>query len=498
MEQQPNEPMGSLEARGIAVETQIDQNILSPGTAKAVRFRVSKPSGYSSKEVDDFVQNIVLPSIEWYRGTIYQRDKVVHTLGQALDQAEVDVKNLRSQIQFIEYNNSIKQGIGRNEDDKEAQALMERLALAEEEAANLRAAGAGGIDPETQAYIQQITKQYEALALQYELETNDLQAQLAVALAAAASAVVGSTPEQDAEVAERIEELQAQNLQLSENYQTDVQALENKLKEALLEVAALKAAPIAPAVDEETQTYILQLTEQYNTLAAQYETDVAALQSSLDAALLAASASGSAPDDDRAQLEEYVETVTAQYNTLIQRYEEDTAALQAQLDEALKNSLTAPAVSGEMDAETQEYVKTVTAQYNELLRRYEVDVAALQAELDAKNSNESSDNSAEIQALEKYITDLTAQYVELVARYEQDVSDSPSESELKLSAENAELKARIAELEVKALGNSDSDSDSEEEAEKARTLLATEDKQRSIDSTKYGNLPPGIRPDDLE
>jgi hypothetical protein len=261
-------PVGSLERRGIAVETLIDPNVLTPGAAKSVHFRVSKPSGYSFQEVDDFVTNIVIPSIEWYAQVLYQRDKVVHTLGAELDKAEVDIKNLKSQLQFAEYNSTIKEGIERNADDKEVAALMERLTTAEAELAALQAGGAGAVVgaallpeetaaqiAELEAYIAQITEQYNQLVAQYETDTAELQARIE-ALQAIVDAAENGTPDEvaaavagdpagDEETAAHIAELEAYINQITEQY--------NQLLELYNELASSggaegESAP-TPAVD---------------------------------------------------------------------------------------------------------------------------------------------------------------------------------------------------------------------------------------------------------
>lgn len=186
MSDENNANNGSLEKRGIQVETQIDPNVLSSSAAKAIRFRLSKPSGYALSEVDDFVRNIVQTSIDWYNQTIYERDKTVHYLGEELDKAETDIANLKSQIQFLEYNGQIEKGISQNSDDKEMVALMEKLATSEKEITSLHeqlnsinnTTETNNNNPEQEAYIEQITTQYNELFARYNEDVESLQTQL--------------------------------------------------------------------------------------------------------------------------------------------------------------------------------------------------------------------------------------------------------------------------------------------------------------------------------
>ena len=455
-------PIGSLERLGIPVETILDPNVLSPGTAKSVHFRVSKPQGYSFQEVDDFVENIVVPSIDWFTNMLYHRDKAVHTLGTMLDQAETDIKNLNGQLQFAEYNSQIKKGIDLNADDKEVAALLDRLEAAESELARLRAGGAVVSDaPDTtelEKYIEQISAQYNELVEQYEVDTNELKRQLAAALENAGSAT----------------------------------------------------AEPAATIDPETQQYIEQLTTQYNELLERYETDTAALRAEAEANLAKAGALPSAADEtDVAELNRYIEQISAQYQELVTQYETDTKALQAQIDERdaqISNlgSGTSTA-SGEVDPDTAAYIEQITAQYTELTEMYERDTKALQDKLDAYEGTDAA-------ALNDYIEQITAQYGQLLEQYNLLVAEGGSDStavgrnDPLLEQENASLKSQVAALETQLAEarsahpeDIEEEEETAEEAEARNTLkLQTEERNRNIDSSKYGNLPPGIRPDDLE
>lgn len=269
-QQSTPQPEGSLERLGVQVETEIDPNVLTTGGAKAIRFRGSKPSGYSFQEVDDFVNNIVVPSIDWYSQTLYQRDKVVHTLGRALDQAETDIKNLKSQLQFVSYNSQIKEGIDLNKDDKEVAGLMQRLTEAEAELKQLKenptaAAQQTGGDSENleriaelETYIDAVSKQYQTLVDQYETDTAALQGQID-ALTQAGQALTPETgsnapegaPDADSEALKgRITEL--------EEY---INTIRTQYEELVTAYTELTENPATPESSSQTIT-----EEQYNQL----------------------------------------------------------------------------------------------------------------------------------------------------------------------------------------------------------------------------------------
>lgn len=127
-----SQQQGSLERLGIPLETLPGEGVLTPGTVKAVRFRMSKPTGYAVKDVEDFVLDIVQPSLTWYSQALHQRDLAIHTLGEELDRAEVDLLNLRFQLQTTQYSARVEEGVALNQDDKEMAALLVQLTTLQE------------------------------------------------------------------------------------------------------------------------------------------------------------------------------------------------------------------------------------------------------------------------------------------------------------------------------------------------------------------------------
>jgi hypothetical protein len=463
-------PEGSLERLGIPVEVPIDENVLLPSKAKAVTFRISRPAGYAFSEVDDYVQNIVNPSIEWLVHTIATRNRDVHALGEQLDLADVDIKNLQGQIQYLQYNSTLAEGINRNTDDKEAAALMEKITNQELEIASLRnqiqTAKTQGTDPETEAYIQQITDQYNDLLTRYDNDVNILEAQLVEAQANV------STAENTSEQEEYIAQLTAQYGELQTQYTEELAAFTAQLaeKDASLAEALRKHeedtvklqeqleqllnAPKEVGIDPETEAYIQQITDQYTELVT------------------------------------HIEDITNRYNELSERYKADTEDLNNQLKvakETVPTSVTDPAID--------EYIEQITTQYGELVSRYETDTAALQEEIARLSSITPQvgtvDNSAEVE-------EVTARYNELLALYNEEKEVAAQEyATLKEYADS--LDAHITLLEQQL---NDSDEAHEIEENRPAMILPTEAKKlaekRPELANKYANLPQGIRPDDLE
>jgi chromosome segregation ATPase len=479
---------GSLEKRNIIVETQIDENVLSPSAAKSVRFRLSKPSGYALGEVDDFIKNIVQPSIDWYAQILHQRDKTVHYLGGELDKAETDILNLKSQIQFLEYSSKIEEGISRNTDDKEVAALMARLESTEAEAEALKlqlsTSGARVDITQQEAYIAQITEQYNDLLAQYTNDVTALQEELAEAITVNPAQTVDNSEQE-----EYINQITEQYNELTILYETETEKLKAEIiasNEALVNAEKVIAAS---GDTSETDAYIAQITEQYTELMTRYETDLSSSQAELTGMQAELSSSQTALTGVQAEL------VSSQ-NQL-----EETQSVILALQEQLELAKNTPTEDAGPSQEITDYITQITEQYNELVVRYD--------ELQAA-SGDTSETDA-------YIAQITEQYTELMTRYETDVAElqaeitlvstaNPSDrdeiaalkAELQKSREYAQsLDEHITILESKIA--SGSKEVQEKPAEPKRLPLITEETAKPLtNSNKYAHLPPGIRLDDLE
>lgn len=127
MVNEPGHQVGSLERLGIDLETQPPEHILTPGEAKGARFQISQPKGYYPADVDTFMETSVIPSLTWYANALHERDLSVHKLGEKLDQAEVDLKNLKTELAAAQYSAPLGAALEKNQDDKEMTAILSQL-----------------------------------------------------------------------------------------------------------------------------------------------------------------------------------------------------------------------------------------------------------------------------------------------------------------------------------------------------------------------------------
>lgn len=122
----PEENQGALERLGIPVQTTPPEQVLIAGKAKSIRFRVSRPHGYSYGDVESYQFDYVIPTLEWYANTLHQRDLAVHKLGELIDKLEVDLLNAKAQLDNKDYNDALGVIVDDSEKDAEMAALMTR------------------------------------------------------------------------------------------------------------------------------------------------------------------------------------------------------------------------------------------------------------------------------------------------------------------------------------------------------------------------------------
>jgi len=132
---------GSLERLGIPLETVPVEGILTPGAAKGLRFRVSRPEGYAYADVESFIFDILIPSLDWYAQKLHERDLGIHKLGEELDKAEIDIINLRAQVENSQYNEVFGASLQETELDSEVAGYLERIQELTHENEVLRAGG---------------------------------------------------------------------------------------------------------------------------------------------------------------------------------------------------------------------------------------------------------------------------------------------------------------------------------------------------------------------
>ena len=123
----PEDNQGALERLGIPVQTTPPEQILIAGKAKSIRFRVSRPHGYSYGDVESYQFDYVIPTLEWYANTLHQRDLAVHKLGELVDKLEVDLLNTKAQLDNKDYNEAIGMAVETSEQDGEMEALLVKV-----------------------------------------------------------------------------------------------------------------------------------------------------------------------------------------------------------------------------------------------------------------------------------------------------------------------------------------------------------------------------------
>lgn len=221
---------GALERLGIPVETIPPESVLTSGQARSIRFRVSRPQGYAYGDVESFIFEYLLPTLEWYANALHQRDLAVHKLGELADILEVNNLNLQAQLDNKEYNEAIGVAIEEDENSSDIDLLVARIKELEAQIA------AGGGPENGEYYSREEVEQYIATAEAEAAASATANAetlykqQLATAVAQAVAA-------KEAEL--------AQQLQQPEGYYTaeQVQAI-------LQENAGYSAEQVQTIVDE--------------------------------------------------------------------------------------------------------------------------------------------------------------------------------------------------------------------------------------------------------
>lgn len=123
----PEDNQGALERLGIPVQTTPPEQVLTSGKAKSIRFRVSRPQGYAYGDVESYLFDYVIPTLDWYATTLHQRDLAIHALGELIDKTEVDLMNVRAQLDNKDYNEAIGLAVEDNERDAEMELLLEKV-----------------------------------------------------------------------------------------------------------------------------------------------------------------------------------------------------------------------------------------------------------------------------------------------------------------------------------------------------------------------------------
>lgn len=235
---------GSLERLGVAIETEIPEEILKPSVIRALRFRQQAKLGYYTKDVEAFVQEKALTSVEWYIQRLHARDLDVHRLGEELDRLEIDMMNVRAQFEMAAASAPIAAAIAQAEQDPEVEAIVAR---ARQDQADLAAA-------------------YERI--------NALEADLA--------AVGNSAPVQDAAIETRIAELEGE-LEAAEEERDNYALLLSQAQEQGSEASAEAPGEDVAANVRELEEYAQQQDDYIDLLLNRIDELEALLPSGVEA-----------------------------------------------------------------------------------------------------------------------------------------------------------------------------------------------------------------------
>jgi hypothetical protein len=269
----PEENQGALERLGIPVQTTPPEQILIAGKAKSIRFRVSRPHGYSYGDVESYQFDYVIPTLEWYANTLHQRDLAIHKLGELIDKLEVDLLNTKAQLDNKDYNEAIGLAVESNEKDEEMEALLLRVDnlqnqlneanAALEEARNSPVSSPDGVE----SYTREEVEGFLASAVEdADKAKDDYYAQILV--------------QKDAEFAQHLEEVKEQARQEAAK-ETEQAALTGSSEEEVHEaienaVHTAVAEAVAAAEAQKDTQYKALLEAQGESLAEAIERATAA------------------------------------------------------------------------------------------------------------------------------------------------------------------------------------------------------------------------------
>lgn len=419
------DPDDALESRKIPLQTIIPDGVITAGDAKNVRFDFSKKNGYSPKQVDKYVFEVVSQSLEFYSRKLESRDRDVHRLGKDLNEAEIDNQRLKRQLEFADSNSLIAESIGRAKTDSEFEALMNevtklRSQVEAYQAENPEAAHAAAVNDSVisqeqlnvlnqtleeyraaldaheqnavyyESQIQTLTEErdtYHAQASEYYQQTVALQQKMDNYSEDQSTALY----ETSKNLGRELEELKAAKTEVDNNYALVYNELE-KLQASI---------PESGIVAADTHT---QLQVEYDTLQTKFadaeerEQELQAQVASLQKGTLAGS--GAITEEDYNALHMQAEELQKSFHSLEAKYavllgqkqaqDEIIDNLKAQLDNPAQNSVSNELPDGyipqsdydELHAQATANIEAynqLTDEYNELYEQYEAFIAQVQA-----------------------------------------------------------------------------------------------------------------------
>lgn len=109
-----------LEEMGIPPESVLPDEVLTPGDAKAVRFKLSTP-GYHYGDVDAYKERVD-EAFEAFVELLHERDQNIHQLDEEVSRKDTTILNLKNQTEVLSAQAGIEQA---NTEDEEMRVLLE-------------------------------------------------------------------------------------------------------------------------------------------------------------------------------------------------------------------------------------------------------------------------------------------------------------------------------------------------------------------------------------
>lgn len=417
----------ALQARGINPQTELPDSVTLSGDATSVRFHSSrKVGGYVKKEVDEYIVNVIAPSLEWFKSALEARDQEVYRLGKGIDELEQTISNLNRDIETVNMNNMILSSKRDNEDDKEMSALMnQNMELRRQiEELSLR----GPVDSgEYDSLIESYRQNEEAYNSKINEMTEDMQ-RLEASLLAAQNA--GTSEPKNSQLQAALEKCEILEKDLAEfqTYSDNINIYTNDLESKISE---LEAALVLANANDDATIQINNLNNKIVELEATLDT-----ANTNDESLLNGLRRDLATAEDTVrehqQHIEKLKTELAEYGEEVGKKQEEIEFHKQELEKL------ASSVSEDNTEDYLEAYNTVLAQLNQTVEdankgfaQYESQISTLQQDLD--------------EAIER-ANEYYEHYIALQAQYEQP-NYSEDSGESLINARNAELSTQLDELQ---------------------------------------------------
>lgn len=189
--------------------------ILNSRSLNGVRFRMAKPQGYYTEDVEDFIDNQVRNSIATYEVKISDQEKEITTLNNKID-------TLTSMVSELEIKANFNDASGSAEQDAALVASLERTESLEKQVATLQADLA-----EKEEFIKQLNAYIDEV--QPYIEAGATAAALVTDVAEIPDAEMPEAPE-DEEIEEEQEEAEIEPEEDEDDIEVDAEELRAALE----------------------------------------------------------------------------------------------------------------------------------------------------------------------------------------------------------------------------------------------------------------------------